>query len=221
MEVVANYYACADKGVQFFGIYLPGTGYVSSYSGTVLPTGVTLSSVYGGIVTGFFVDADVVITGDYTFYLQTLNRSNPITVKVKLSMSVCGLVYDNCCDDEYNIIWLTRQGGYANYLFSGKRTFNVRIGDTPTYKDSGLIISNSRVDDVYSGRIISTSNIPQSHSDYIDSLKYSIKAWHRTSEGDLDILVDKGNFTRYTSDQKFYDVSLQFIYAEQLLIQTA
>lgn len=133
--------------------------------------------------------------------------------------------YNNCCvnypNGRVNIVWLNREGGYQNYIFQGVKTFEQRVGDERTYKD-GSILKLSQRKNVYSGRIVTTSNIPQLHVDYLDSLRTSIQAWEWNESDDTytEILLDNSDYVKYTTRQKLFDISIRFIYAEEIIIQT-
>lgn len=129
--------------------------------------------------------------------------------------------FDNCCDNQTNIVWLNRQGGYQNYIFSGIKTIQVDGGDGNTFKRDGLKKYYERTG-VYDGRIVTTSSIAQSHVDYLDSLRYSIQAWEwdETDDSFREILVDVQNFVKYTTRQKLFDVAIRYIYSDEIVIQT-
>lgn len=130
--------------------------------------------------------------------------------------------FDNCCDNQTNIVWLNREGGYQNYIFSGLKTFEVKGGNAKTFKRDGIVKYYER-EDVYDGRVVTTSAITKAHVDYLDSLRYSIQAWEWDESDDSfrEILVDVENFVKYTSrDNGIYDVAIRFIYADSIKIQT-
>lgn len=129
--------------------------------------------------------------------------------------------FDNCCDNQTNIVWLNRVGGYQNYIFSGVKTFEVDGGDAKTFIRDGIKRYYQRKD-VYNGKVVTTGNIDRDHVDYLDSLRYAIQAWEWDTDNDTftEILVDVDSFVKYTSRQKLFDVAIRFIYSEELKIQT-
>lgn len=133
--------------------------------------------------------------------------------------------FNNCCNNNdnglTNIVWLNREGGYQNYIFRGVKTIEVKGGSGKAYKKDFISKWSSR-EGVYNGKIVSTSNIEQSHVDYLDSLRYSIQAWEWDDVAATfqEILIAPDDFTKYTTKQKLFDVSIRFIYAHELLIQT-
>lgn len=131
-------------------------------------------------------------------------------------------LYSNCCGDR-NIAWLNIEGGWQNYIFSGIKTFDVEIVDSKQFKTSGLVQKHSEITGVYTGELISTGDIPKEHADALDSLKRSIQAFlynDDTEAWDIPILLDVGSYTKYKSNDKFWDVRVKFIYAEEILVQT-
>jgi len=134
---------------------------------------------------------------------------------------------DICCVDACNIAWYDREGGWLNYIFSGVKTYKVRIGKDGSFIEVGdegaLTQKNNEIKGVYDAKICSTRDAPQTHIDELDSLRYSIQAFlynTATSTWDIPILLDKKNFTKYKSRDKFFEVKIQYILAEEILIQT-
>jgi hypothetical protein len=132
-------------------------------------------------------------------------------------------LYVNCCDNDINIGWFNRLGGWQNYIFSGVKTFEVKVEDTKTFKSFERVKKFSEITGVYEGEIVTTGNIPQAHADYLDSLRYSIQAYvynETTSAWDLPILVDVNSWVKYSSRDKLFDVRIRFIYATEKIIQS-
>lgn len=130
-------------------------------------------------------------------------------------------LFDNCCDNQTNIVWLNQQGGYQNYIFTGIKTYQVRGGDAKTFKSNGITKYYQR-ENVYEGKIVTTSNIQASHVDYLDSLRYCIQAWEWNTDDDTfrEILIDVEDFDKYKTRQKLHDVAIRFIYTDSIVIQT-
>lgn len=166
---------------------------------------------------------DEAITIQRTTWTPFYHYDDFMTIEIVTDLS-CGLEeYDVCCTDACNIAWLTRQGGWQNYIFPGVKEWRVEVGDAKTFKTNQPIIKYSEVRDVYNGKICSTGDIPKSHVDLLDSLQYAIQAymWNADTENwDIPILIDKKSFVKYKTRDKFYDVKIRFIYAEELLVQT-
>lgn len=181
-----------------------------------------------------FIDGAVIIFQTYTGYQFTappsvgtydiefkLYTGDLYYVRVNVVIGAYSL-YANCCGDR-NLVWLTIQGGWQNYIFTGIKTFQVEIGGSKQFKTSGLVQKHSQIEGVYTGEVISTGDIPKAHTDALDGLRYSVQAFlynDETEAWDIPILVDVESFTKYKSNAKFYEVRLKFIYAEEILVQT-
>lgn len=135
--------------------------------------------------------------------------------------------YGNCCETENNkhrnLTWLGIHGGWQNYIFTGVKTFRVDIGRNNQFKTNEYVIKHAEINGVYDGEIITSGDIPKSHVDLLDGLKYSIQAFlynEETEAWDIPILVDLESFTKYKSRDNFFEVRLKFIYAEEIVVQS-
>lgn len=126
---------------------------------------------------------------------------------------------DNCCSDEnINIVWLNRQGGRGNFIFTQRRDYKVNIGDKKTYitKD---IKRYSEINKVYNATTVYATGLSLNQIDFLDTLRYSIQAWVFVNEVFIPIILDVESFDKYNTKENMYDISLSFNYAEQLNIQ--
>lgn len=157
------------------------------------------------------------------FNEQSYSPFTIITVDsiVSISLPPQPEVFENCCTNQTNIVWLNREGGFQNYIFSGVKTIEVSGGDAKTFKRNGIIKYYQR-ENIYDGKIVTTSNIPRNHVDYLDSLRHSIQAWewNQADSTFREILIDIEDYVKYTTRQKLFDVAIRFIYADEILIQT-
>ena len=126
---------------------------------------------------------------------------------------------DNCCsDDNINIVWLNRQGGRGNFIFSQRKDFNVEIGDKKTYINND-IKRYSEINKVYNGTKVYATGLTLNQIDFLDTLRYSIQAWVLKGTYFVPILLDISSFDKYNTKENMYEISLSFIYAEQINIQ--
>jgi hypothetical protein len=126
---------------------------------------------------------------------------------------------DNCCSDEnINIVWLNRQGGRGNFIFTQRRDYKVNIGDKKTYitKD---IKRYSEINKVYNAVTVYATGLSLNQIDFLDTLRYSIQAWVFVNEVFIPIILDVESFDKYNTKENMYDISITFNYAEQLNIQ--
>lgn len=182
-----------------------------------------------------FIDGAIIIFQTYTGYQFTappsvgtydiefkLYTGELYYVRVNVVIGAYSL-YSNCCGDR-NLVWLTIQGGWQNYIFTGIKTFEIEAGDDKQFKTSDYVIKHSEISGVYNGELITTGDIPKEHADALDSLRVkSIQAFllnDETGLWDIPILIDRTSYVKYKSNAKFYEVRLKFIYAEEILVQT-
>ena len=157
--------------------------------------------------------------GAYSFTFDLGGEEQTIEINVNSCLTD---FYDNCCDNQCNIAWLNPEGGWQNYIFTGIKTFEVQQENGNTFKTSNKTIKWSERKEVYEATICTTGNIPKAHVDYIDSLRYAIQAYlynPTTSAFDIPILIDSESFTKYTSRQKLFDISIRFIKAKEIQVQ--
>lgn len=128
---------------------------------------------------------------------------------------------DNCCSDQnINIVWLNRQGGRGNFIFTQRKDFTVDIGGSNTFITDD-IIKYSEVKGVYDGKTVYCTGLSQTAVDYLDTLRYAIQAWifNPSNTTFTPILIPKDPFTKYTTKENLYEVVISFIYAKELKIQ--
>lgn len=156
------------------------------------------------------------------YYFGDVSLRNEYKGAAIITVEVVESLYeeiDNCCSDEnVNIVWLNRQGGRGNFIFTQRKDFNVEIGKTNTYQ-SYDIKRYSEIKNVYNGCKVYATGLSLNQIDFLDTLRYSIQAWVYVNETFIPILLDIGSFEKYNTKENMYEVSLSFIYAERLNIQ--
>ena len=206
-----------EQAVELFPDFNPEILEYGNFVG--LPEWVTLT--YSGLyVNGFIINPPT--EGSYSFTFETEGEET-IEYEVDINISNCNQVaYDNCCDNQCNIMWLNPQGGWQNYIFTGIKTFEVEQDNGNTFKTVSKVIKYTEKKEVYNAMICTTGNIPKSHVDYLDSLRYSIQAYlfnSNTNTWDIPILLDSESFTKYTSRDKLFDVAVRLLFAKEIQIQ--
>lgn len=143
---------------------------------------------------------------------------------VTITVTSCVEEYaPRCCDNVYNIGWLSPEGGWKNYFFIGKATTGVDQDKGSDYKDADNTLKWSQVENVYDTVIVGTSLIPKDHVDYTKSLRYAIQAYiYDTSTGtwSIPIVINRDSFQLYRRGDKLFEFSLEFKYAVELVVQT-
>lgn len=176
------------------------------------------------VLIGFSFTAPQV--GTYEIYFTEIL----VDISYKIVINVVNTdfdVYANCCETEANphrnIAWYNIQGGWQNYIFTGVKTFRVEVGGNKQFKTNQLVTKHQRIEGVFDAELITAGDIPKAHVDYISGLRYSIQAFLYntvTQTWDIPILIDLESFVKYQTRDKFFDVKLKFIYAEEILVQT-
>lgn len=235
-----TYYRCPDESystVGLFGSEIDAQVVSYNYNGRLMPDGSYDLSVpwffdFNAFPIGScgwsFSPTGVNAGETYIFSFTTTNKDGSETeylVKVIITPN-CKFVIDNFCNkDAKAVTWLTREGGWANYTFTGKRTFEVAIPEAKTYKNADYIIRNNSRSGVYTGELVAAYVKTQAELDLIESLKYSVQAYAVTQSDTganiyTPILVQDGDFTKRKTGEKRWDVSVKFIYATELQIQS-
>lgn len=146
------------------------------------------------------------------------------TGTITITVTDCVTEYTpTCCDNVYNIAWLTPEGGWANYLFIGKATKGLDQDKGTDFKDSNNVLKWSEVQNVYDTIIVGTGHIPQTHVDFTKSLRYAIQAYlydSSTGTWSIPIVINRDNFTLYRRGDKFFEWTLEFKYALEITVQT-
>lgn len=143
-------------------------------------------------------------------------------------LDYCSVEIDNtkCSPDGLKVLsWLNREGGWSYFTFAGKTTFEVTIPESGKYQNSDYILRNHSRDGVYNGELVTTGSIPETALDLLASLKTSIQAyyidgWDTSYPVYKPIIIQDGDFIKRKTGDKRFDVSVKFIYAEKVQIQT-
>lgn len=126
---------------------------------------------------------------------------------------------NNCCSDEnVNIVWLNRQGGRGNFIFSQRKDFNVEVGKKSTYITND-IKRYSEIKNVHNGFKVYATGISKNQIDFLDTLRYSIQCWQFINGVFVPLILDIGSFEKYNTKENMYEISMNFLYAERLNIQ--
>jgi hypothetical protein len=210
MPIFKTYNVCINEGTFDFLTSSDATNFqnVPSFVGFTIIGRSLVISILGNTI------------GQSTFTFDLGGEEQTVIINVNNCLTD---FYDNCCDNQCNIAWLNPQGGWQNYIFTGIKTFEVNQDNGNTFKTSNKTIKWSERKEVYEATICTTGSIPKAHVDYLDSLQYSVQAYlfnPTTNAFDIPILVDSDSFTKYTSRQKIFDVSIRFLKAKEIQVQT-
>lgn len=189
----------------------------------VAPTGFTELYDSIGRLYGYQVAASALNT-TYSLDIQAAPAGGSYTTfTLNFDLTVeCYTEVESCCKDgDIGIRWLSREGAIKEWNFTGVRSYDIRVGDANSFKNQNLQVQYSQRKDIYTGKIITTGNITKEVADFLDELKYSIQAWEWDGETATPIFINNDSFQKYKSTTKFYDVSLQYAIAQEIIVQTA
>lgn len=135
--------------------------------------------------------------------------------------SACDNEQDICCGSgAVTLRWLSREGAIMQWTFAGVRTFEMTLGDAPTFKNRDIEIFYSERKNVFNGKTVSTKQISKEQADFLDSLKYAIQAWEWDGETATPILLSNDSFIKYKTNTKIFETSIKYLLAQQVIIQT-
>lgn len=181
----------------------------------------------------FIVSWDLNLLGLYplgTYPLSiTGSDGNEYFIIVEV-VSACELqTYTLDCCNALNIVWLNREGGYENFIFTGRRQiFEVEEGEAIEFKTSSLTRKNAQIENIYNAVIVNTGDIPKEHLLKLASLRSSIQAWVYTelpgyidfSERLTPILIDRESIIINDTREKIVQRSVRFIVAKEVVTQS-
>lgn len=176
-----------------------------------------------GNVVGVLVDTSTASLDGFNLSIYIGADSGEYVSDIVIRVNVldsCETASDVCCTNAEQIVWINRDGGLQNFYFDGVREFNIDQRDDEEYIDSGNTSRYSTSGKVKDGRIFSTKNITKTELNALDSLNYSIQAWHLTGYKYLPISIAKGGYTKYNSRDKRFNASIRFTYSTPINIQT-
>lgn len=205
--------------------------YLALISGGV-PVGLAaITNPLNGCVLGFTVDENLVdgVTSVSVEGFKDTGESLGIFT-LNFTKGVCVSEVEICCADTGAVIrWLSDTGGICQWVFSGVRELELRVGDALTFKNTSGQIQYSQRKDIYIGGRVTSGDITLNSNVYLVDLKNTIQAWSFSVtsalnvQGDIfsdAILIDNDSFKVYKTTDKFFDVSVQYIYATERKIQT-
>ena len=144
-----------DATPSWFAAYNDGSGNYSSY---------------------LFVPSNVP-TGTYPISFNGTDGNEYIVVIEKTATCEDNVLANKCCPS-INLVWVNQNGGFENYIFSGKRqVYEVTEGEAETFKTYDMTIKNAEIAGIYTTVLVNTGVMPSSHLAKIESLKKSIQAW--------------------------------------------
>jgi len=131
---------------------------------------------FGNYSSYLFVPSNVP-TGTYPISFNGTDGNEYIIVIEKTAVCEDNVFINKCCPS-INLVWVNQNGGFENYIFSGKRqVYEVTEGEAETFKTYDMTIKNAEIAGIYTTVLVNTGVMPSSHLAKIESLKKSIQAW--------------------------------------------
>lgn len=132
------------------------------------------------------------------------------------------------CDSTVEYLYfLTREGGWQLMEFVGKKSITVTLPEARTYKNSKYTLYNNSRRNVYNGAILSTGSIPEEALELLQELKESIQVYYVDNYSLLGnqkilkaVILQDGDYVKFATGEKRWDVKVKFIYAQERKIQT-
>ena len=162
------------------------------------------------------------VTGTYTYYFT--EGGSPPTLDACLIVEVVDSLTDSIttCNnsDTITLVWITREGGRATYLFDQRKDFKGIVGDFKTFDNNGTIkYINRGKNFVY--KVVYKTGITDDEVDLLESLRYSIQAWEYNATTDVStpILLDSNSYDLYSTKTQLNEVNLKYRIATYKEIQ--
>jgi len=226
METLKRYRGCGTDVEQTFVFDLSpyfSQGWICE-GVTPYPSGFAEILDGNGNVYGFFVAAgppaqeyEVQIKAkslpadDWTYFLLEFDLTDTECVTE---------VNTTCCDEAITLRWLGREGGIKQWNFPGVREYNIEVGDANTFKNGSRQMQYSERKNIYTGKRITTKNIDRDYVDFLDELRYSIQVWEVDGTNVIPVVLVNDSFNKYKSTDKFFDISISYTIATEIIMQT-
>jgi hypothetical protein len=187
---------------------------ISSLPAWIVPT-------YSPFITRLTLNPTV--TGTYTYYFT--ESSSPPTTDACLILEVVDSLTElaETCSSTNNItlVWITREGGMATYIFDQRKDFKGIVGETETFDNNGTLKYFKRGKNFTYKQVYKTG-LTNNEVDLLESLRYSIQAWeHNPTTGvNTPILLDSNNYDLYAEKGQLNKVTLKYRIAEYKEIQS-
>jgi hypothetical protein len=193
---------------------------LSLYQVTVYPAWIYDFNSFG-IIEWLFCTPTV--TGTYTYYF-TEGGSPPENDACLIIEVVDSLTesLETCSNKSpITLIWITREGGRATYIFDQRKDFGGDIGDSKTYDNNGTIKYISRGKN-FTTKTVYKTGITNNEVDLLESLRYSIQAWeyNDTTDTCIPIILDSKSYDLYAPKGELNQVTLSYRIATYKTIQS-
>lgn len=162
------------------------------------------------------------VLGTYTYYFT--EGGSPPTLDACLIVEVVDSLTDSIttCNnsDTITLVWITREGGRASYMFDQRKDFKGIVGDVKTFDNNGTVKYINRGKN-FLYKVIYKTGISDNEVDLLESLRYSIQAWeyNATTDVSIPILLDSNSYDLYSTKTQLNEVNLKYRIATYKEIQ--
>lgn len=164
-----------------------------------------------------------IATGTYTYYF-TLGGSPPaqdacliieVVDSLEDSVETCNNSNTKC------IVWITREGGRASYLFDQRKNYGGTIGDGQTFDNNGSIKYLSRGKHFQTVTVFKTG-LSNTEVDLLESLRQSIQAWEYNMDTDVStpIILSPEGYEKYSTKSTLKEDQIKYRIATYKEVQS-
>lgn len=162
----------------------------------------------------------------------TLLYAEDIEYTIKLTMiDYCevavGCDKDTAVNPLTALQFLTREGGWPLFIFNGQKSFECTIPEAKQYTSTNRVRFNNARTGVFKGETLTATIEDVNALDLLESLQQSIQVYfienlfsgYDTIAKPI-ILLNNGEITKRRTDQNLFEVTVKFIYAEEIQMQS-
>ena len=161
----------------------------------------------------------------------TLQYAEDIEYTVKLTMiDYCSVAIGCDKDTAVNpltaLTFLSREGGWPQFIFNGQKSFECTIPEAKQYTSTGRVKFNNARTGVYKGETLTSTIEDVNALDLLQSLQQSIQVYFVENLFSDEptfkpvILLNNGEIIKRRTDQNLFEVTVKFIYAEEIQMQS-
>ena len=223
-----------------YGKVLTGNGIITGVNTyDTIPAGVVLQTD----ITGSVVRVLVTLFAPLGFYVISLldQDGNEYLIRLRISeFSAFGsnemfpdIKLIDTCGNNYkgiNIVWLTQQGGWDTFYFTGKKyVYDIEVGEGSTFIDQNNIKRTFNYASSYKGVTVATGVIDLLQNKKLESLMTSIQAFYYDEDIPFyygfnarltPILFDSNSMIVLDSSERNISKLFRFTVAKEVNIQT-
>jgi hypothetical protein len=159
-----------------------------------------------------------------TYTITFTKGGSPPTLDATLIIEVVPSLADSLttCNKEGSIclVWITREGGRASYIFDQRKDTGGTLGESQTFDNSGKLKWLNRGKN-YINKSIFKTGLSRNEVDLIESLRYSIQSWEYdlSTDTSTEIIITPENYNKYTTKDKLTEINIKYRIAEYKEVQ--